>query len=482
MRVHFSPANATDVEVDLLAIAVGAGTDLDTLDKLLGAGVGAWARARKFTGAEASVAQLPGMGRAKARDIALVGTGDGSDKAIRNAVGKVGRDARTGGYRTVGLAFCAGDDAARVALQVEAFRVGNYAWDRFKPDRQPPADAVTFIGSNGGAALEAAAARAGKLLDAQDVVRDLVNAPAAEIYPETLAAAAQALAGRPHVTVEVWDVPRLEQDGCVGILAVGQGSVRPPRMVRISYAPPGAKSHGALGGTGITFDSGGLCIKPADGMMTMRCDMAGAATVIGTLQAAADLGLPIRVDGWIAAAENMLGGEAYKLGDVLTYANGVTVEIHNTDAEGRLVLADALIQACRTPGVTHVVDLATLTGACVVAVGTDFTGMFTADDALANELQGAAGAACEGLWRLPLYAPYNELIKSDFAQIKNVGGRNAGASTAALFLQYFVTSSVSWAHLDIAGPAFLDRASGPYMAGGTGQMVRTLIHWLGARA
>ena len=184
------------------------------------------------------------------------------------------------------------------------------------------------------------------------------------------------------------------------------------------------------------------------------------------------------MDTFLGAVENLIDADAYKLGDILSYPNGVTVEIHNTDAEGRLVMADCLLRACAVEGVTHVVDAATLTGACVVAIGEDFTALFTKDDALAQALHGACEANSEGLWRLPLHDPYNDMLKSDYAQIKNVGGRAAGASTAALFLQHFVSDDVSWAHLDIAGSAFHDKGGAGSASGATGQMVRSLVTWI----
>jgi leucyl aminopeptidase len=217
-------------------------------------------------------------------------------------------------------------------------------------------------------------------------------------------------------------------------------------------------------------------------MQTMRCDMGGAATALGTLATAAELKVPIAIDAIVGLVENMNSGSAYKLGDILAYKNGVTVEIHNTDAEGRLVLADCLIRASEIDGATDVLDLATLTGAVVVAIGPDFTGIFTADDALSAELATAAAQAGEGLWRLPLHDGYKPMLKGDWGQIKNITGKpDAGASTAALFLQHFVKDK-RWAHLDIAGSAFADRTSGPYFAGGTGQMTRTLLNWLTTRA
>ncbi len=275
----------------------------------------------------------------------------------------------------------------------------------------------------------------------------------------------------------MWDVKRLRAEGCVGTLAVGQGSERPPCIIKVTYKAKNPKAHVALVGKGVTFDSGGLSIKPSAGMQTMRCDMAGAATVLAALGAAATLELPVSIDCWVAAAENMTGGNAFKLGDILTYANGVTVENHNTDAEGRLVLADCLIQASRGDA-THIVDLATLTGACVVALGPDFSGLFTHDDALAADLMAVGAETGEAFWRMPLHKPYKDGLKADWAQLKNVAGRDAGATTAALFLEHFVGKDKRWAHLDIAGPAFLEKPSGPYAAGATGNPMRAVVRWI----
>ena len=198
---------------------------------------------------------------------------------------------------------------------------------------------------------------------------------------------------------------------------------------------------------------------------------------LGTIAAAAALKVPVAIDAFVGAVENMTGGNAYKLGDILTYNNGVSVEIHNTDAEGRLVLADCLIQACKVPNVAHIVDMATLTGAVVVAIGPDYTGLFTQDKALSEALHNAANTTGEGLWSLPLHTPYNRMLKGTWSKIKNVGERSAGSITAALFLNHFVDENISWAHLDIAGSAFYETPIAGYAPGGTGQMVRTLVEW-----
>jgi leucyl aminopeptidase len=463
-------ADPLSLDGDLLAY--GIGKDLAGLDALLpalGDGLKAYAKARAFTGSAGSALLIPGLGRTTATDVLLVGTGDGARTALRKAAAKAGREARE--HRASSLILAIG--AVEGELAAEAAIAGNYVFDRYKKedDRTPRLTRLTLVGAKTAAASSVRAAW-------QDKARDLVNLPAAEIYPESLAQwARDQLGALPKVTVEVWDEHRCEAEGCVGIIAVGQGSARQPRMIRASYRSGKSKAHVALVGKGVTFDSGGLSIKPSSGMQTMRCDMGGAATMLAAFGAVAELGLPVDLDVWVAAAENMVDGNSYKLGDVLTYKNGVTVEIHNTDAEGRLVLADALIRACEVDGVTHLVDAATLTGACVVALGDDFTGLFTADDDLANSLLAASETAGEGMWRLPLHDDYKSLLKAKWGQIKNVGGRSAGATTAALYLKHFVDGP-KWAHLDIAGSSFHDSDSSAYAAGATGAPVRTVIRWI----
>jgi len=471
LQIQFSESPPADHPCDLLAIGIGTDVDgeLGPLDERFGGRLTAWARSRKFDGKAGATLEAPSFGAIAASELMLVGVGDRSADDLRRAAGKVGRTARAHGAKHVG-AHLGGDHAS----VIESIGVGNYEYEAYKKDdgRKPAIEQITVLGTGA-----TDSTRLLKRLTAQAWCRDMVNAPAADIHPQSLAAQAQELADLPGVTVEIWDKARLEAEDCVGILAVGQGSERPPVMIRIAYRPPQAKAHIALVGKGVTFDAGGLSMKPSSGMMTMRCDMGGAATVLGITRAAADLGLPVAIDTYVGAVENMVSGSSYKLGDILRYRNGVNVEIWNTDAEGRLVLADCLIEASRNPDATHILDFATLTGACVVAVGTDFTGLFTDDDELAGSLSAAAREAGEGLWRLPLHAPYKELLKAEWGQIKNVGGRDAGATTAALFLQHFVEGK-RWAHLDIAGAAFLDKASGHYAAGATGQMVRSVVTWL----
>ncbi len=323
----------------------------------------------------------------------------------------------------------------------------------------------------------AGALKTGQIIgESINLTRGLVNSPADVIYPETFAERAIEVAGSCGLEIDVWDEKKLAAERCGALLAVAQGSSRPARLVILRHNGGSAKSP-TLGivGKGVTFDSGGLSLKPSDAMLTMKCDKAGACTMLGAMQAIARLKLPVNVIGIAGLVENMTGPAAMKLGDVLVARNGRTIEVHNTDAEGRLVLADALAVAIDV-GATQIVDLATLTGACIVALGTEVAGAMTNDQPLCERMMDAAREVGEPLWQLPMYPEiYDELIKSEVADIKNVGeGRWGGAITAAKFLEQFV-GQTPWVHLDIAGPAFRDKPKPWCDAGASGQFVRTLV-------
>jgi leucyl aminopeptidase len=321
----------------------------------------------------------------------------------------------------------------------------------------------------------------GKILgESMNLTRRLVNEPPQEIYPESFAARAAEVAKDCGLECEIWDQSRLEKERCGSLLAVARGSARPPRLVILKYngGKAGAPTL-ALVGKGVTFDSGGLSLKPTDSMLTMKCDMAGAATVLGAMRAIAKLKLPINVVALMGLVENMTGPAAYKLGDVLTARNGRTIEVHNTDAEGRLVLADVLCVTVET-GAAKIIDLATLTGSCVVALGTETVGVMTNDQSWCDVVLDSARATGEPAWQLPMFPDvYDEIIKSEVADIKNVGdGRWGGTIAAAKFLEQFVGGK-PWTHLDIAGPAFLDKPK-PWLDGGaSGCMLRTLVEVAG---
>lgn len=318
------------------------------------------------------------------------------------------------------------------------------------------------------------------LCDATFLARDLENAPANEIYPETLARFARRSARTYRYTATVFDTKKIEHLGMGGLLAVNQGSSKPPRFIILEYGQKKKKTDTiVLVGKGITFDSGGISLKQSTGMAEMKMDMSGAAAVIGTFEACARLKLNIHLVGLIPATENMPSGEALKPGDIIRHYNGTTTEVDNTDAEGRLILADALAYAS-TFKPNAIIDLATLTGACVIALGHQVTGMMGTNEELMTRLTSAGEKTYERVWRLPLFDEYEKHIKSDIADVKNTGGRWAGAITAGWFLKKFV-GSYPWVHLDIAGTAMIEEPLDYVPKGGSGVGVRLLIemlrHW-----
>jgi leucyl aminopeptidase len=322
---------------------------------------------------------------------------------------------------------------------------------------------------------ETVPAAAQVLADSVNFTRRLVNEPADVIYPESFVEQARQVAAECGLEIEAWDQERLERERCGSLLAVAKGSSRPPRLLMLRYQGAPGRPLLAIVGKGVTFDSGGLSLKPTDSMLTMKCDMAGAATMLGALRAIALLKLPVNVVGLAGLVENMTGPAAMKLGDVLRARNGRTIEVHNTDAEGRLVLADVLAVAAELRP-ARIVDLATLTGACVVALGTEVAGLMSNDQAWCDSVAAAARSCGEPVWQLPMYPEiYDEIIKGEVADIKNVGdGRWGGAMAGAKFLEQFV-DGIPWTHVDIAGPAFREKPKPWADAGGTGQYVRTLV-------
>ncbi|MFO0956150.1 MAG: leucyl aminopeptidase [Isosphaeraceae bacterium] len=326
------------------------------------------------------------------------------------------------------------------------------------------------------AELKKAVHRGEMVGQAVNLARHLVNTPPSEKPPARLAARAREIAEDCGLAVSVHHGEWLQAERFGGVLGVSAGSDEPPAFVRLEHRRGGDAPAIALIGKGVTFDSGGLSLKPSASMEDMKSDMTGAAVVLATMQAVARLGLPVNVVAMFALVENMTGGRAMKLGDVLAHRNGKTVEVLNTDAEGRLVLADILAYASeQQPGL--ILDLATLTGACMVALGTRIAGLFANDDALADRLLAACRATGERAWRLPMDEDFRDQLKSNVADLKNVGGKWGGAITAAKFLEQFV-GKVPWAHLDIAGPSWADGESSMRDAGGTGCFVRTLVRFL----
>jgi leucyl aminopeptidase len=417
------------------------------------------------------------------RTVHLIGIGDGSTASLRKAGAALARAAK--GATTVVSALTAGKSAAEVRAFAEAVGLASYSYDVHKTDPTPAAlRSVVLAGvSRSGDALD----RAAVVAEAVRRCRDLVNTPSLEKTPDWLAKQAARLAKSSGIEVRIRDEAELAAEGFGGIVAVGMGSTRPPRLVELSYTPPAVRGkkpqHIVLVGKGITFDTGGLSIKPNDGMLTMKTDMAGGAVVIAVMCALRDLGVRAKVTGLVCAAENMPSGSAQRPGDVITHYGGKTVEVLNTDAEGRLVLADGLAYAVERLQADVLVDLATLTGAASLGLGRIHGALFCSSDDLADELLAASEVGGEQTWRMPLVEDYRKTMDSDIADLRNIGTAEhmfqGGAITAALFLREF-TAGLPWAHFDIAGPARSDKDDGEITKGASGYGVRTLLRWLEA--
>ena len=357
--------------------------------------------------------------------------------------------------------------------------LGAYRFTHFRgagSEATPKPINKVVISGNPSDKADAAALHRGQIIaEAVNAARDLVNTPPSALPPEELAHAAIDAVRKLPVTVEVWDEEHLAAEDFGGILAVGQGSANPPRLIRMEYAPKKAKGTLALVGKGVTFDSGGLSLKPPKAMETMKCDMSGAAAVIAAVTAIAQLGLKVNVVGWIPTVENMPGGHAQRPGDVITIYGGRTVEVLNTDAEGRLILADALVRAAEEDP-DLIVDAATLTGAAVVALGDRTSGIMANDDDVRVAVWESSQRAGEVMWHLPIPEESRGTLDSHIADIKNIGDGKGGMLSAAAFLREFVPAERRWAHLDIAGPAFNEGSPYGYTPkGGTGAAVRTFI-------
>jgi leucyl aminopeptidase len=438
------------------------------------------------------VVAVPGV---KATSVVVTGLGDGTSRlstyphaALRAAAGVALRSVQ--GKRSIALALPTPDLESLSAVADGAY-AGCYKYDKGAPLGARRGTGIrarsagtangprvmVVSGAGQGKAAKDAVARAAVLGAARDWARDLVNTPPNYLFPQSFAdnVKKRVAGSAAKVAVSVLDEKALVKGGFGGIVGVGQGSVNPPRIVTMSYAPSSPKASVALVGKGITFDSGGLNIKPSTGMVTMKCDMAGAAAVAATVLAAAELALPVAVTGYLCLAENMPSGTAQRPSDVVVMRDGTSVEILDTDAEGRMVLGDGLCLASeKNPD--WVVDIATLTGAQVVALGGEIAGVMANDDAFRGRVVDAAGAAGEGAWPMPLPVELRAKLDTPTADIAHKGDRDGGMLTAGLFLKEFVGEGIPWAHVDMAGPAFNDKGpKGHHPKGGTGFGVATLL-------
>ena len=511
MTLLSSQASPRDAQADAIIIGVVQGPDgplpapgAEDVDQAMERGLATTLSVLGATGKAEEVTKIASAGRLAAPLIVAVGIGpacgeppaDGEPAAAGDAfaAGQASLDGRPSGAsfdeetlrraagaavralaaakpRHVALALPARTDAEAEAVGLGAL-LGGYAFSRYRASERRPAAEITLLADDRAAAVR----RAQILADAVTLVRDLVNTGPSHLFPSIFAAEAERVAGASGLDIEVLDESALAEGGYGGILGVGQGSVHPPRLVRLAYSSPGATRTVVLAGKGITFDSGGLSLKPPKAMETMKSDMGGAAAVLAALQALAALGPAVNVVGYMPLAENMPSGTAQRPSDVITIFGGTTVEVLNTDAEGRLVLADVLARsAADSPDL--LVDVATLTGAQVVALGQRISGVMAKDDAVRDGVVRAFRRAGEAAWPMPLPEELRKGLDSPVADLANVSGeRHGGMLVAGLFLQEFVPPGVRWAHLDIAGPSFHEGEPYGYTAkGGTGAAARALV-------
>ncbi|WP_330304013.1 MULTISPECIES: leucyl aminopeptidase [unclassified Streptomyces] len=488
-----STAAASGLRADAIVVGVAKGPKgpvvapgAEAVDNAYDGGLAGILETLGATGAEGEVTKLPAPSGFKAPVVVAVGLGavpeqddTFSAEALRRAAGVAAR--ALAGAKKAAFALPMAD-AADAGVVAEGARLGAYTFDAYKDSgkdaknsKGPLGEVALLGGKPRDAAYKAAIARATAVTEELNRARDLINTPPNDLDPEAFAAVATAAAKEHGIKVQVLDEKALEKGGYGGILGVGAGSAATPRLVKLSYTSPKASKHLAFVGKGITYDSGGISLKPAGHNETMKCDMSGAAAVFAAVVAAARLGLEVNVTGWLALAENMPSGSATRPGDVLRMYSGKTVEVLNTDAEGRLVLADALWKASEEKP-DAIIDVATLTGAMVLALGSRTFGVMANDDAFRASVVEAAEEVGEESWPMPLPDHLRKGMDSPTADIANMGERMGGGLVAGLFLKEFVGEGITWAHLDIAGPAFND--GGPFgytPKGGTGSAVRTLV-------
>jgi leucyl aminopeptidase len=495
MKLSLDRRGLTEVRTDALIVGRHAGESklspgLAALDKQLGGLLSKVMTAEKFEGKPGQIAHVHTDGRLPATRVLVagLGSGKGDAEAVRRAASAASRRARDLGAKSAAGYLAAEGVSPRMRAQatVEGSMLGTYRFDKYLKEKSPKsldAFAVVEPERRSQGAAEDGMRAGGIWAAATCLARDLVNEPANVVTPAYLAKRAQEIARSGHLGLKVLEREDCEKLGMGAYVGVAQGSLEPPKFIHLTYRPKQrARKRVVVIGKGITFDSGGLDLKPADGMYRMKDDMSGAAAVLGLFSALPKLALPVEVHGLIAATENMPSGTAQRPGDIVRAMNGLTIEIGNTDAEGRLTLADALAYADREIKPDEMVDLATLTGAIVVALGLGLSGVFVTDEALAGRVLTAAETAGEKMWRMPLHDEYKDGIKSDIADLNNISSqRGGGAIVAGLFMRDF-TGGRPWAHLDIAGTAFTEREVPLGPKGATGVGVRTLLAYLHALA
>jgi leucyl aminopeptidase len=489
MEIRFRDGSAERIKTGLLVVPVRENrleeAQLRALNRSLGGNLRGRIEKTRFTGAEGSTLHYTSAGFLPAAQLLLIGLGHEAELASetwRKTGARARKEAAAIGAEDMALLFAPekNSESAAAAL-VEGVLFAGYQFNKYRSNAKPAAEIKRFTlfkpGLKPSAALQRAVEKAQAVVPGVFLARDLINEPPSVATARFLGEQAAHYCRGRGLSVEVWDKNKIAAMKLAGLLAVNRGSHEEPRFIRIHYKPARKpKKRIALIGKGITFDSGGLSLKPSKSMETMKLDMAGGAAVIAAMSCLPKLGLDVEVTGYVPTTDNLPGHNAQKPGDIIHYLNGKTIEVLNTDAEGRLILADALAFAAQQKP-DYMINLATLTGACMVALGSQVGGLFSNNQALADTLLRGAAETGEKLWQLPLVKEYKDSIKSSVADMKNIGGAHGGAIVAALILQEFV-ADVPWAHLDIAGPAFAESDSALCPKGGTGFGVRTLLHFL----
>jgi leucyl aminopeptidase len=452
------------------------------VDEALGEALSRASKEEKFNGEMGKSVMINTLGKIGAERVLLLGLGKKSNFS-HDVLRRVGiLTAKRAKAFSERIAFGLGVDGGKgnASALIEGMMLGSYEFNKYKTNdkKGEGIKSVQFISSGIREKDFKEGLEFSKVIsESTNLARDLINEPPVNMTPTKLAEVAKEIAKKEKLQCRIFDREQMEKRGMGGLLAVSSGSEEPPKFIHLTYEPKGAaKKTIAIVGKGITFDSGGLCIKPRDSMRTMKMDMSGAACVLGVMRAIPKLNPSVRVHGLISATENMPGAKAYKPDDIISALNGKTIEVIDTDAEGRIVLSDALSYALELK-VDEIVDLATLTGACIVALGEYTAGLMGNDQRLVNRIIKASELAGEKVWQLPMDDELRKEIESDVADVKNVGSRWGGAITAAMFLEKFV-GNTPWAHLDIAGPAFLEKGGDWYPKGATGFGVRTIIKYL----
>jgi leucyl aminopeptidase len=488
MKIISNNTSALDWQGNLLAIGffeeqLELSGELAALESRLGNGIAELIAETEFKGKADSISSTRLSKDSPIRKLAIVGLGKAEEfnlDKLRRAGAAIAKLAKKERCQTVGISLPTKEHPAEkvAAALTEGAILGLHQDHRFKSKPDEAGDYPQAIDLLGLGSQEAAIKQAEAICSGVILARELVAAPPNECTPETMAATAQSLASEYQLDLEILEQAQCEALGMGAFLGVARASDLPPKFIHLTYKPQGTPRRKlAIIGKGLTFDSGGLNIKVAgSGIEMMKTDMGGAGATLGAAKAIAQIKPDVEVHFISAVTENMISGRALHPGDILKASNGKTIEVNNTDAEGRLTLADALVFTDKL-GLDAMVDLATLTGACVIALGDDMAGLWSPDDKLASELLQASEQAGEKIWRMPLIEKYFEGLKSHLADMKNTGPRPGGSITAALFLKEYVEKT-PWAHLDVAGPVWADKDNGYNSTGATGYPVRTLVNWV----